>query len=128
MNLMKTSHLLLVLFLKISLFITFPSCYYDNEEDLFPPDDCQLDQVTYSGDIIPILQQRCYNCHGPGQNQGNLNFEDYDGLQRIVGTGQLLGSVRHEAGFSPMPEGAGMIPECEIRKLEKWIEEGAPNN
>jgi hypothetical protein len=75
-----------------------------------------------------MLENRCYKCHGEGLNLGNVTLEGYDNLRRFVDNGRFFGAVRHEAGFSPMPQNEMMLSDCNITKIEAWIAEGAPNN
>ena len=103
-------------------------CYYDVEEDFKKMVDCNTDGVSYTNDIVPILQNRCYKCHAEGLNLGNVTLEGYDRLKLLVNSGRFLGAIRRDPGFSPMPQNEAMLPDCQIMKISAWIEAGAPNN
>ena len=114
----------------ITVFIVagWSSCYYDVEEELYPSLECQTAAVTYSGTILNILEQACYGCHDRASNFGNVTLEGYDNLRTLVDNGMLLGVIRHEPGFSPMPKNRAQLIECDIEKVEAWINGGALNN
>ena len=103
-------------------------CYYDIEEDLYASIDCQKIDMSYQSDILPIIQNNCYVCHDAKSNFGNIILEGYDNLKNYADNGFLLGVIKHEAGFSPMPQNNNQLLECEIEKIESWISDGARNN
>lgn len=107
------------------------SCYYDNEQELYGNEQCNTDNVSYSTDIVPILERNCQLCHSSSTAAvlgAGFNLEGHENLLILVNSGAFVGSVRHDAGWSPMPKGGGKIPDCDIRKIERWIEDGSPNN
>ena len=107
------------------------SCYYDNEEELYSSELCQTENMSYSTDIVPILERNCQLCHSEataGILGAGFNLEGHSNLILHVNSGALIGSVRHSAGWSPMPKGGGKIPDCDIAKIESWINAGSPNN
>jgi hypothetical protein len=107
--------------------LMIPSCYYDVDEVLYPG-GCNTDQVTYRGTVLPILQRECYTCHDNLSQNGGISLEGYSKLLISVDNGSLLGAIRHEQGFSAMPDGLPRLNACTIEKIEKWIEEGAQDN
>ena len=102
-------------------------CYYDNVVDLYP-DGCRTTNMSYTDDIVPILNGNCLSCHNSMDEQGGVNLETYDDVSIYVEDGSLLGSVKHSDGFEPMPLVGPMISDCSISKLESWIYDGALNN
>lgn len=112
----------------IFLISNWSSCYYDVEEELYPSIECQTQNLSYTNDIVSILEQHCYNCHSAAANFGNVTLEGYTQLKSYVNSGQLLGVIRHEDGYSPMPKNAPKLRECEIAKIVAWVEAGAPEN
>jgi uncharacterized membrane protein len=119
--------------LKITSIITLAllllnGCYYDVEEEIYPTIDCSVLDMSYLADILPILTSNCYTCHSAAANFGNITLEGHDQLLRYVDDSTLLGAIKHEAGFSPMPQNRAQILQCEIEKIEAWIQQGALNN
>lgn len=91
------------------------------------PAGCDTLNVTYSGSIVPLVQQRCQGCHSGSTPAAGLNLTSWTTMSAIAGDGRLRASVTHATGAVPMPPGPQM-PTCEIRKFLIWEEAGAPNN
>ena len=103
-------------------------CFYDNEVDLYGDIGCDTVGVTYSGVVLPIIENVCYGCHDAENNSGGITLEGYDELLPYVQDGSLLGSIKREDGYSPMPQNQGPLPDCNIQKIEVWILDGAQDN
>jgi len=114
-----------ILLLLSGLFLA--GCYYDNEEDLYPS-NCNTDSVTYSGDVAPIISTNCLVCHSTAANLGNVRLEGYTALKTYVTNGKLLGAIKHQSGFSAMPQNAPKLSACNIAKIQKWVDDGALDN
>lgn len=110
------------------LAMVLTSCYYDVAEVLYPPTNCVTDNMSYATDISPILQTNCYVCHSEAANNGNVTLEGYANVIHYVNSGQLMGAIKHQAGFSAMPQNSTPLSSCEITKIEQWIVQGAQNN
>ena len=117
-------------------FINFmTSCYYDNEERLYPTVDsstsCDTTNVTLSQSVKPILQSRCLSCHGKSTANGlgsGINLETYSELSKWVTNGKLEGAINHTPGYVAMPQGAAKLDDCSINKITAWINNGALND
>jgi hypothetical protein len=59
---------------------------------------------------------------------GNVNLEDYGKLIVHIENGKFLGAIRHAPGFSPMPQGESKLADCDIEKIENWIDQAYPEN
>jgi hypothetical protein len=108
-------------------------CYYDNEEDLYgngPDNPCDTSQVSFIKDIQPIIVQMCgYNgCHGESFPSDNIALNNYDNIVNTVSPELLLSSIAHDGNASNMPKNGNKLPDCDIAKIEKWINDGQPNN
>ena len=110
--------------------VLFTSCYYDVEEVLYPPTNCQTSNMSLLNNIEPILDRNCYICHSMTQGiyNGGVILEGYVNLKVYVDNGQLLGAMKHESGFEPMPKNAPKLGDCDIAKTEQWILQGALDN
>jgi len=115
------------LFLLIPL-LSFSACYYDVEETLYAGLECETESVQYSDEIRLILDNSCMICHNAASNFGNIKLETYEQVVQRVEDGRLLGAIRHESGFSPMPQGNPKLSDCQIAQIEAWIDEGYPQN
>ena len=106
----------------------FSSCYYDVEEVIYPIEDCDTTDILYSDFVLPLLENNCYACHGNGATQGGVDHGNYDKLKVQVDNGRFLGAISHNSGYSPMPQGAPQLLDCQIQKVTAWINDGALNN
>ncbi|HMQ60134.1 MAG TPA: hypothetical protein PKE06_05655 [Flavilitoribacter sp.] len=89
---------------------------------------CNTDSVTYNKTVVGIFQGWCYACHSGNNPVGVIRLETYSQVKPYVDNGQILGTIRHDSGFLAMPDGGGKIPSCDIKQIEKWISNGAPDN
>lgn len=109
--------------------VMWSSCYYDVEEDLYNT-DCNTETVGFAADIQPLIEQNCITCHSDAAapSFGGVSLQTHTKVKVYVDNGKFLGSVRHDGGFSPMPQNQAKLSQCNISKIEKWIDEGAQNN
>ncbi len=84
--------------------------------------------MTYSGTIVPLVQQRCLGCHSGGSPQGGLNFSQWSVLNQVALNGSLEAAITHAPGGVPMPPSGAPLPDCRIQQFLIWIDQGAPNN
>ena len=101
-------------------------------------------KISYSQDIIPILQRYCLECHvnnGPGQVASGLDMSTHQALMKgtrfgpVIKAGDSLSStlvilVEGKADASiNMPHGdRESLSAAEIKTLRLWIDQGAVNN
>ncbi len=120
------------LFFALSLLVaigSLTSCYYDNEEDLYPQNRlCATDSMSYANDILPVLNAQCLSCHSAAAQQGGVDMEGYTSVKKYVDNQKFVRSVKHDAGTSPMPKNSDKLDACTIAKIEAWINQGALNN
>lgn len=96
------------------------------------------DAADYLHDIKPLLQQKCYACHGALKQQAELRVDTAAALIQGGESGPtltagdpsdslLLDVLTGEAGFTMPPdnEGARLTPE-EIDLVRQWIAAGSP--
>ena len=112
------------------LVFLFSRCYNDNEYDLYPFSSapCDSTNVTYSQTMVSIVTANCNVCHSTPQHLGNVITDTYDGLSTVALNGKLWGGVNWETGFVAMPNGGAKLSACDLGKIKKWINMGAPNN
>ena len=112
----------------LAVVLGISGCYYDVEEEIYPEIDCDTQSATYSGMVQPILSNNCLVCHSAAVNTAGITLEGYSNLKTYVDNGRFLGAIKHQPGFSSMPQGAPQLPDCDILKIEAWVLDGAPNN
>lgn len=124
---MSRTKLLFNIFIAVLLFV---QCTYHNKEDYFSdnPNTCQTEEMSYTEDISPILENNCISCHNTSNSSGGINLSTYELTKQVAESGQLLGVIRHDNGFSPMPLSAAKLDDCTINKVSAWIDQVLKNN
>ena len=108
-------------------------CTKENEEKLSSSTGtttCKTDSMSYSANVLPIMQSYCFSCHGNGSTggSGGINLQGYDNLKPYVDNGKLVGNITHAPGYVPMPYGQPKMPDCEINQIVAWVNQGAKDN
>ncbi|MCF8261132.1 MAG: hypothetical protein K9J12_10185 [Melioribacteraceae bacterium] len=105
----------------------------------------KTENVSFSNDIKPILDENCTICHNSEDDQKNLNFESYESLMNsrylnrnqaliIPGDSEVsriyLVTHSNKSAIRMPPESFGFdkLSESQIQKIKVWIDEGAKNN
>lgn len=92
--------------------------------------------VEYDRDIQPILQRRCYECHGPEKHKSGFRLDEPElalkggdnGVDIVPGKGAESPLIHYVARLVPdleMPPEGPPLSEEEIRVLRAWIDQGA---
>jgi len=121
----------LILILSAGAFMaSFIGCSKKSEDKLAPPIPCDTLNVSYQTQIVSILQENCYPCHGNGSTAGSggINLASYVNLKVYADNGFLVGNVTHAPGFVGMPYGKPPLPACEMNTIVAWVNQGAINN
>jgi uncharacterized membrane protein len=85
---------------------------------------CPATPPSYKTDVQPILENRCYGCHGPGGVEvSSINLTDYDDVLRL--RGDIVSQV---TSCKMPPPDAGQPTVDERTTVDEWIECNAPNN
>ena len=94
--------------------------------------------VDYGRDVLPILSDKCYHCHGPDEKgrKAKLRLDTKDGALRakepIIIPGQSLVSelisrittTNLDDRMPPMDSNRSLTPQ-QIDTLKRWVDEGA---
>ena len=102
------------------------SCKHDPV--VTPALECDTMNVTFSGTVNPILQQNCLACHSNANPTAGISLEGYDNVVNATTSPAFMGAIRHEEGYAPMPQGGNKLSDCKIAQIQKWIDDGTPNN
>jgi hypothetical protein len=109
--------------------IAFASCYYDNEEALYPSlnSACDTLNVTFTATIFPILDNNCLSCHSnsTAASLGNgIPLQNYSDVKaRIV---NIIGSINFKGTYVHMPKNGGKIKACSLTQFDIWVRKGMP--
>jgi len=91
--------------------------------------------VSFANDVMPILQNRCFNCHGGEQTKQGLSFASYDTLMAGSKNGPVI--VPGDSGNSlliqmiqkgKMPKRGPKLTPDQLQIIIDWITQGALNN
>lgn len=115
---MKRLYIVIVTVFIFSLL--FFSCYYDNEEALYPSLKCDSINVTYTRTIAPIMDNYCKDCHKGSNPGGNVSLTTYD---EVVANADRITISINQTGKYPMPKGGDKLNDCSIRQWDIWVKE-----
>ena len=114
----------------VFILLLVAACSWDNEEDLLSQDFlCDTLDVSFAGDTRPMLSNNCYGCHSNANAPdfaSGVALEDYPDVQ--ASSRLVLGAIRHEDGYPPMPRNAQQLDSCLVAKYEAWYGNGSPDN
>jgi len=113
----------------LAVIMGLSACYYDKEEELYPPiTQCDTSNVGYQATIVPLMKANCNACHNSSAPSAGIATDNYQGVKTIALNGKLYGSIAHLSGYSAMPKGGNKLSECDIKRVKIWIDMGAPEN
>ncbi len=88
-------------------------------------DGCDTTNVTFSGQVWPMMESYCVGCHRASAPGGGIIIASYADMVSLAENGSLMGSILWENGYAKMPTNQ-QLSECNISLLQKWIDEGFP--
>jgi len=77
------------------------------------------DEVSYSNDIRPIVNNFCTTCHAGDNPEGEFVLTTYQDVRKHVEKGKLLKRINDEK--EPMPQN-GLMPKYMRRLFQVWAE------
>jgi uncharacterized membrane protein len=83
------------------------------------------DTISFSDDVMPIIQANCINCHDQGNASGGFDFSSYTSIS--ANANAILNSMKAN-GYQLMPIGGPALPDATIQKVKCWIEQGKLDN
>jgi len=115
----------------VTIIIAVSSCFYDNEEALYPSlnTTCDTTNVTYSGKVVPILANNCLSCHSnatAASAGGNIALENFADVNSQAAS--ISAAINHTGPLSPMPKNGSKLKACLISTFDIWVRNGKPNN
>src|SRR5258706_8798309 len=121
------------LYIAAVFILSITACKKENEEALIKKQGgnvCDTSNVTYSANVLSILQNNCYSCHSlsSGIINVNVNLEGYSNVKMQVDNNNLINAITHAPGYTPMPYNLPKLSDCNIDIIRAWINGGAANN
>ena len=91
--------------------------------------------VSFSNDILPLLQSRCVNCHGGERIEEGLSLNGYAEVMAgsdngsIVTAGDAVNSLMVElVATQKMPKRGPKLTPPQVQLITDWVNQGALNN
>jgi len=82
--------------------------------------------VEYEKEILPILEDHCFQCHGEGEDKGKVSFDTFGSVAALMDQKELwVHALKNIRGGIMPPAKKKRIPEEDFTKLENWIKRGA---
>lgn len=109
----------------LAIAVLVGACANNNEEDLYPQNECDVTDVSFSVEVMPIIQSECatVGCHVQGGNGPGI-FSTYEAVKAAVDFGTFPRRVITERNMPP----TGSLTDCQIDHISQWLDNGAPNN
>lgn len=92
----------------------------------------QTQQVSFERDVLPVLRQNCFACHGPSQQTSGLRLDrrsSATGDFRTIVSGSSSTSRLYlrltSAQFGMQMPPAGPLPAAQVETIRDWIDQGA---
>lgn len=100
------------------------SCSKDDNNTV----DCTGVTPSYTNDIAPIFNANCATsgCHSALFPASGINLSAYTAAKSASLNGKVLQSIKHESSVAAMPQGTSKLSADNIRLIECWIKNGAP--
>jgi len=91
--------------------------------------------VSFSKDILPVMQTSCINCHGGEKISKGLDLKTYDSLMAGSQNGAVLvpgdaaqSKLIQSVQSGKMPKRGDKLTAEQIQLLVDWVNAGATNN
>lgn len=85
---------------------------------------CDETKFAYQADIKSIIDKNCIACH----STGNVLLTSHANVSALANNGRLMGALRHQGTYRKMPSDNIFLSDCDLNKIQKWIDNGTPNN
>lgn len=114
----------LILFIASLLYIGFlSSCTNSSEDDLIEPIE-EIETVTYTEIVKPIIDNNCIFCHNsPPVNGAPNSLLTYDQVKESVLNRDLIALINSNDANERMPLG-GQLTQQQIQIIEQWEVDG----
>ena len=82
--------------------------------------------AQFEKEILPILQDHCYQCHGDGEDKGKVRFDSFGSTAELMKQPDLwVHALKNLRSGTMPPAKKDRIPPQDFIKLEQWIKRGA---
>ena len=88
--------------------------------------ECEIEIPLFSECVYPIFEQHCISCHFHNNPDGIMPLTNYLEIKDKIVNGTIIESINREVGF--MPKNGERLSVKQILIIEKWSDNGTPNN
>jgi len=88
---------------------------------------CDTNSYTFSGSVWPLINNNCTGCHQGATPNGGILLTNYTDVYTQVQNYEIPGVLNDPTNYPVMPP-SGPLSSCQIQVIQKWINDGAPNN
>ena len=92
-------------------------------------------EVSFSTDVMPILERHCWECHSEASAELGLKLDTYEAVMAGSDYGTVIEVGDADASLlvdmiasGDMPDGGDAVPAEELEVIKAWVNEGALNN
>ena len=89
----------------------------------------------FSTEILPILSNKCFACHGPDAKKDEVRLDSYEGATEDLGgysaidsekpeDGELLIRIHDEKDPMPPEDAEKQLTKAERELLSRWVKSG----
>lgn len=81
--------------------------------------------ISFTNEVLPIMEANCVSCHQPGNASGGYDLSSYTAIS--ANANAIVGSMKAN-GYQLMPLGGPALPDSTIQKISCWINQGKQDN
>lgn len=100
-----------------------------------PTEEALVVTISFSEEVLPIINSRCVNCHGGREIEEGLLLRTYEEIMAgsdngaVIIPGDIEGSLLVELiTKQEMPKKGPKLTPSQIQIITEWVAAGAPNN
>ena len=87
---------------------------------------CDPTDARYYTFVQPLVQAKCQGCHSGNNPQGGIKLSNYAEVKAVALNGKLYSSLVRSTNW--MPLGGAKLDDCNLQRIQTWIQSGAPEN
>ena len=87
--------------------------------------------MSFTDDILPIIQDNCLSCHGGELPSAGLTMEHYSQIRTAVldtTVAGIINRIERPLGDPDIMPPDSRLEQCSIDKIKAWVEQGASEN
>jgi hypothetical protein len=129
-----SKQVIIVTFVFMSVFF-LAACGGQSAAPVVLPPHTPSATVSFSKDVLPILQDKCVNCHGGEKTSKGLDLKTFTSLMAGSQNGAMIvpgdpsnSKLIQSVVSGKMPKRGSPLPADQIQLIMDWVTSGAVNN